>query len=196
MLKLDNPVSFTVDEQNHISNVLMPLGKKGWSKSDRKTKNIKHKISTHTLQNQGCRCAYCERILEKGGVQIEHIAPKDSNESFCYEPYNLVSSCGICNAIANKGAKDTILPPKNNNYVNNNFKIVHPYFDDPDTHIKYQDPEKTVFDKALCTPKGLGTIDFFNWDTLNAYIARTIIASSRSIPINVAQLILEISLYK
>ena len=91
--------------------------------------NIKHKISTHTLQNQGCRCAYCERILERGGVQIEHIAPKDSNENFCYEPYNLVSSCGICNAIANKGAKDTILPPKNNNYVNNNFKIVHPYFD-------------------------------------------------------------------
>lgn len=196
MLNLNNPVSFTIDEQNHISNVLKPLGKKGWSKGDCKTKKIKHKISVHTLYHQGCRCAYCERILEKGGVQIEHIAPKESNENFCYEPLNLVSSCSVCNAIANKGSKDTILAPKHGNYVNNNFTIVHPYLDDPDIHIKYQDPERILFDKALCTPKGLNTIDIFNWDTVNASTARTIIARSRNIPINIAQLILEISLYK
>lgn len=107
-----------------------------------------------------------------------------------------MSSCSVCNAIANKGSKDTILAPKQGNYVNNNFTIVHPYLDDPDIHIKYQDPERILFDKALCTPKGLNTIDIFNWDTVNASTARTIIARSRNIPINIAQLILEISLYK
>lgn len=196
MLNLNNPVSFTADEQNHISNILKPLGKEGWNKNDHKTKAIKHKISAYTLQNQQCRCAYCERLLERGGVQIEHIAPKDSNGNFCYEPYNLVSACGICNSITNKGANDTILPPKSNNYISNEFKIVHPYIDDPDEHIKYKDPGRTVFDKATCSQKGLDTIDLFNWDTLNAYIARTTIASSRSIPVPIAQLILEISLYK
>ena len=50
MLNLNNPVSFTIDEQNHISNVLKPLGKKGWSKGDCKTKKIKHKkIVIHDL---------------------------------------------------------------------------------------------------------------------------------------------------
>lgn len=196
MLKLNNPVTFSVDEQTHITNVLKPMGKDGWSKHDAETNNIKHKISEHTLQIQNCRCAYCERILEKGGVQIEHIAPKSLHGEFCYEPYNLVSSCGICNATVNKGTQDTIRPPKNAIYQNNQFKIVHPYFDDPDMHIKYQDQAKTIFDKTLSTPKGIATINFFDWDTLNAYIARITIAASKSIPLNIAQLISEISVYK
>ncbi len=196
MLNLTNPIQFTPFEQSHIDNVLKPLGKSGWDQRDKKTKAIKGRISRHNLLHQGCRCAYCEAILQRGGVHIEHIAPKGIHGEFCYEASNLVMSCSVCNAFANKGKTDTIVPPKNAAYSNNTFSIIHPYFDDPNAHLYFIDNDKTILDLPSCSPKGLKLIEIMHWDEDFAYYARCATAALRSVPLPISNLISEISIYK
>lgn len=197
MLNLFNPVSFNEEEKAFIDAILKPLGKDGWDDTTPVTKAIKHHISKHTIEAQGGRCAYCEKVLAKGDVEIEHIAPKKHYGEFIYEPYNLVSSCGCCNASVNKGQTKTIVDPVNKAaYEQNTFSIVHPYFDNPDDHIKYNDPERIYFNEDNCTEKGEATIKLFNWNEYWAIAKRFEIASTRNFPIDVLKLAAEIATYK
>lgn len=196
MLNLFDPVSFTADEQAFIDATLKPLGKDGWANSETETKAIKNHISNHTIIAQGGRCAYCEKFLAKGDVDIEHIAPKSHYGAFAYEPYNLVSSCTCCNAPVNKGQNKTIVDPVKATYDQNVFSIVHSYFDNPDDHIKYKDPERTIIDTKNCSKLGMATIKLFHWDEEWAFYKRLEIASMRHYPIDVLKLATEISTYK
>ena len=138
MLNLIDPIIYTPEEKNYVNRTLLPLGKKAWKNSAEKTKALKNRISIHTIIAQGGRCAYCENPLLKGSHAIEHIAPKSLYGSFCFEPYNLVTACTSCNSLGNKGETDTIVPPCDvQNYTNNRFNIVHPYFDNPDMDEEY-----------------------------------------------------------
>lgn len=196
MLNLSDAVKYSQEQEDYINSELKQLGKDGWDKSDKMTKSIKNTISIQTLKFQNCRCAYCEDILQEGGVQIEHIAPKSIHGEYCFEPKNLVSACSVCNSTIKKGFKDTIVPPKKEIYDDNIFSIVHPYLDNPNDHIKYNDEERTIFDLNKCTQKGIETINTFNWDSLNAFIKRVLNAKSKDIPIEITTLINEISTYK
>lgn len=175
MLKISKPYKFSKAEWVHVSTVLIPYvrangGQKGWEKGDNATKDLKNAISEHTLKTQGNLCAYCEDLIT-GGAQLDHIVPKQLHSEFCYEPKNLLSSCAVCNMYI-KNAGDTIVAPVKKRYEQNRFTIVHPYFNDPDVHIKYTNADKVVIDRKNSTELGKATIDFFHMNDYPAYCKR------------------------
>lgn len=197
MLKLIDPVRFTAEEQDYIESALKPLGGKGWYDIHKTTVNIKHHISEHTIIAQGARCAYCEEVLSKGSLAIEHIANKGDYPEFSFEPFNLVTSCTSCNSPVNKGQNDTIAKPVDRtDYSNNRFVIVHPYFDNPDEHLKYVDKDKTILDWSNCSLKGKKTIEMFHWNEYWAFLKRLSIAQIRHYPTPVLKIAAEIASYK
>jgi uncharacterized protein (TIGR02646 family) len=194
MLNLDksSAVQFSEEEISHILSI-----SHNWNDRQDKTKHIKHKISKHTLDIQNCKCAYCEELLLKGGVEVEHIANKAVYIAFTFEPLNLVSSCKSCNSTVNKGAKDTI-QTYNSVYERCVFLIVHPFLDNPDEHILYKDKNKIVFDTNKCTRKGIFTIELFNWEEEWAKYQRikNAVFKEKGVPIDKEKMIREISTYK
>lgn len=197
MLNLFDPVIYSADEQSFVDGTLKPLKKAAWKNSLTKTNELKNRISTHTIIAQGGRCAYCETPLVKGAHAIEHIAPKGLYEVFCFEPYNLVTACTSCNSPGNKGENDTMKRPVNwRDYSANRFKIVHPYFDNPEDHFKYLDIEKTIFDTAKCSVRAQETIKMMHWDETWAFDQRVRNARTRDIPIEVLKLVGEIATYR
>lgn len=197
MLNIRKTVQFSLSEYRHIQflHTQRFTGPDLWKAADSDTKSIKHHISTFTLKNQKCRCAYCESILRRG-IAIEHFAPKSIHSEFTFHPKNLFTACSCCNSRIVKGDKDTVIKPKTSKYRKNHFSIVHPYLDNPDEHIFYVDDERRYFDKKRCTEKGLNTISFFEWDTYSALIDRSLVAESKKIPLDIYKLINEISTYK
>lgn len=203
MLKLNRAIKFTPREQEVIS-ALMSL-KKGdklltgseiWEVNNKAEKALKHRISKRTLWEQNCRCAYCECMMVQGNCFIEHFVPKSLHREFVYEPENLTSSCGRCNCTGIKGHKETLNSTLSTVYNLNQFKIVHPYIDQPDQHIVFKDAERTVFDKARCSPKGLATIEFFHWDDDDAIFARQREVRTLGFPTTKRNYILKISTYR
>lgn len=175
MLKLDKPYRFSKEEWQHVSSVLLPYvrvngGKKGWEKGDYNSKDLRNKISEFTLIHQGNKCAYCEDFIT-GGAQLDHIVPKQLHSEFCYEPKNLLTSCAVCNMYV-KNAGDTIITPVKRRYEQNTFTIVHPYFNNPDIHIKYTNEDKVVVDRNNSSTLGKATIDFFHLNDYPAYCKR------------------------
>ena len=147
MLKLNKAYRYTRTEWQHVSTILIPYvrlygGQKGWDKADNATKDLKNSISEFTLVQQDCRCAYCETLIP-GGAQLDHFVPKQLHPEFCYEPKNLLTSCAVCNMYI-KNAEDTIILPVKRRYEQNQFTIVHPYFNDPDGVFTAADLRKTM----------------------------------------------------
>lgn len=197
MLNLFDPVIYTADEQSYVNGTLKPLKGKAWDDGTVKTKELKNRISTHTIIAQGGRCAYCETPLIKGSLAIEHIAHKGKYGEFCFEPYNLVTACTSCNSPGNKGENDTIQGLVNRrDYADNRFKIVHPYFDNPDDHFKYMDANRTMYDTTHCSNEALETIKMMHWDETWAFSQRVRNARTSDIPIDVLQLVGEIATYR
>ena len=197
MLNLFDPIIYTPEEKVYVDTVLRPQLSAGWNDRKNKTKALKSRISEHTIIAQGGRCAYCESPLLKGALAIEHIAPKGLYGEFCFEPYNLVTSCTSCNSTANKGEQDTMEHPIYwADYIVNRFRVVHPYFDTPDKHIAYIDSERIIFDRQKCSQKGLDTIDMFHWEDRWAINQRLATARSRNIPLEVLKVVGEIVTYK
>lgn len=197
MLNLIDPILYTPDEKTHVDTVLKPQKEVGWKDKKKQTVALKNRISRHTIIAQGGRCAYCEAMLLRGAHAIEHIAPKGLYGEFCFEPYNMVTACSSCNSPSNKGEKDTVQRPVNwLNYTDNRFKIVHPYFDNPDDHFKYTDKEKIMFDKPNCSIEAIETIKMFNWDSTWAFNHRVATARTRDLSIDVLKLVEEIVTYK
>ncbi len=205
MLNLIATVVFSKYEDDHISRVLQMKNAKGsnltggqmWDKGDVKTKDIKRHVSKHCLEHQRCKCAYCETLLQKGGNFIEHFAPKGLYREFTFEPQNLCVACGRCNSTSIKGERDTISSkPVRNRYIDNEFTIVHPYLDNTDEHIVFDDDTRTTFDKERCSEKGIATIDFFQWDAIDARLKRLKESPYRLTDEEVIELIRTISTYK
>ena len=200
MLKLNRPYRFSKDEWQHVSIVLLPYvkaygGQKGWEKGDNATKDLKNSISEYTLKMQDNLCAYCEELIT-GGAQLDHIVPKQLHSEFCYEPKNLVTSCAVCNMYI-KNAGDTIIAPVKKRYEQNIFTIVHPYFNDPDVHIKFTNEDRVVIDKNSSTELGKATIDFFHMNDYPAYCKRANrFSDSVKYPIDAIKLAKVCSAYK
>ncbi|MAT59766.1 MAG: TIGR02646 family protein [Ignavibacteriae bacterium] len=137
---------------------------------DKISKKVKNEISKKLFSINGFKCTYCERDLVGLTPGIDHLANKAAYPEFTFVPVNLFYSCNYCNSSSVKGQKETInkLSPF---YSHCDFKIVHPYYDNPDSEIFYQDIDRIFIDYARCTQKGKNTIDFFN---LSSYIMTNI----------------------
>lgn len=175
MLKLNKFYRYTQAEWLHVSTILIPYvtkhgGQKGWNKADKATKDLKNSISEFTLAHQDCKCVYCENLIT-GGAQLEHFVPKQLYPQFCYEPKNLLTSCPVCNMYT-KNAGDTIVLPVKRRYEQNQFTIVHPYFNDPNIHIKYINDDRVIIDRNSSTDLGKATIDFLGLNEYPAYTRR------------------------
>lgn len=191
-LKEEDALEYTEDEIKHIKAI-----SSNWADSKEKTRQIKHKISKHTLKQQECYCVYCERRLTGLSPQIEHIADKGKYMDFSFEPLNLVSSCAYCNGSSNKHMANT-LKKKSENYRNCDFLIVHPYLDTVEEHFEYLLDGKTVYDKEKCSEKGQYTIDILGWDKIQFLVIHqdAIDKKEKPLPFELQELIDEICTYK
>lgn len=200
MLKIDRPYRFTKDEWLHVKNILIPYirqygGKKAWEKKDNATLALKNKISNYTILKQKNKCVYCEDLITFG-AQLDHIAPKQQYPDYCYEPKNLVTSCPICNMYI-KNADDPIVVHNPQRYELNIFQIVHPYFNDPEQHIKYINGDRVILDTNHCSTIGKATITMFKLDSYPAYCKRAINYGDLSkYPVDFKRLARECSSYR
>ncbi|HEY5125599.1 MAG TPA: HNH endonuclease [Ignavibacteria bacterium] len=146
-----------------------------WDDGSNETKDLKSKISYLLHLNQGFKCAYCERYLIAEDKEMDHIDSKKHNKNDIYTCINIVYSCGYCNSSARKG-QNSIVNLRNVNYKLNSFIILHPYLDNPEEHIIFQDEDQLYLDLPRCTEKGKETIKIFHFndDEMNIFRASTL----------------------
>jgi len=156
-------INLSQNQIDHL-NGLIPHTKEMWDKPpDITIKQIKSEIRSQLLNMQDFICAYCG--LDLGGTsegQIEHIAPKGRYPQFTFEIENLAMACHYCNGFSKKGTKDTI-QTLSVNYEDCEYKLVHPYYDNPDEHYEWTSANKRVLIQHK-TNKGEYSINLFNLD--------------------------------
>jgi uncharacterized protein (TIGR02646 family) len=127
-------------EQNTLKS-LSPFQPGVWDSSI--VKDIKTKIHNQLLTIQDNNCCYCGLKVNEGGrAEIEHIANKGGKKKPAYTEFvftkkNLAIVCQFCNSSSKKGQVDTLDNVDLTNYDNCTFKIVHPYFDNPNLHYSW-----------------------------------------------------------
>lgn len=159
--------NYSNDEHDFI-NQFNKQDSKYWESPDPCMSSIKAKIRSHFLPIQNNECCYCKMLKqEKNGKawNIEHIFPRDLYPQFTFTPENLAISCIECNNF--KLAQDV---KKNRSAIKNypktgsNVTIIHPHFDDYDSHIKInRAPDGRIFHTAINkSKKGRNTIIMCN----------------------------------
>ena len=168
MIKKISPFKFDSLNLSYLA-TLVPWSGDDWNKNTNDLKRAKAHIHSEldTLQNN--ECAYCGLTMrETTQAQIEHIAPKGSEKTlfypqFTFEAANLVLACSLCNSSSMKGTFRTI-SKLHADYKKCEFNIVHPYFDEPNDHYFWADPEyKTIIKNK--TSKGEQSITIFELDS-------------------------------
>lgn len=144
-----------------------------WSRQTNTVKAFKKAVMDHGLDVQDHKCAWCEARV---GEQVrrtphrDHIAPKELYGKWTFLPINIVVACEACNGFAVKCAVDTV-KAEADNYEDCEFRIVHPYLDDPDEHIDFVQEDKRVLMVGL-TDKGSWTITNMKLDGTSATVRR------------------------
>ena len=203
MLDLTNRIRYNKSDRNQLKKQKKKYGENytvnTWKDGENATKEVKRKISFQLHTYQKYRCVYCERSLVGIDKQIDHIAPKHLNSEYTFEALNLAYACGLCNGTSKKGQGSTI---ENNNgyYHQHDFSIVHPYLDNPNIHITYQDADKIYLDIPNCSLEGRNTIEMFDFaeDEMTIFRAKTL-KNERDNPIgddSLKSLILKAVAYK
>ena len=175
--KLNGMIQFAADQIVYLDS-LKPYKGRQWKSRSRDMESIKGKIrlDLNIIQSNN-KCAYCGLDLrETSGPEIEHIAPKGEKPDgtvlypqFMYEPYNLVFACHRCNC-DNKKVYDSI-QTVDDDYTQCEFKIIHPYFDEPSDHLDWVDNRTKILIIGK-SPKGIETIKLFKLDEEQHSIAR------------------------
>lgn len=152
------------EEQKKNLNDLKPHEKNMWdSPPNDNIRELKSVIRDKLLINQSETCAYCG--LDLGGTsegQIEHIAPKAKYPQFTFEEYNLAMACHHCNGFSKKGNHHTI-STLTSDYSKCKFKLVHPYFDNPDNHYDWTSVSRKIIIKSK-SKKADYSIEIFDLD--------------------------------
>lgn len=125
-----------------------------------KVSPVRKQIKDHYIAEQQQRCCYCKMDLQtknNGVWDGEHILSRNAYVKFMFEPRNLSASCKDCNIA--KGEKEVLNNPGRKTFptLPDDYKIVHPHFDDYAEHIIWIDD--------LCKPrsqKGIDTIHICN----------------------------------
>ncbi len=161
IVQIQGRIQLNNAERQHLATLRPHKGHMWDKKPDDTVKGIKQKIRNQLLIMQNEICAYCG--LDLGGTsegQIEHIAPKGRYGQFTFEIENLAMACHNCNGFGNKGTANTILAI-NQNYNQCVFKLVHPYYDNPDHHFEWTTINKNVLIQSE-TDEGIYSIDLLD----------------------------------
>jgi hypothetical protein len=96
-----------------------------------------------------------------------------------------------------KNDEDTVVAPVKRRYEQNKFTIVHPYFNNPDMHIKYTNQDRVIVDREGSTDLGKATIDFFHLNDYPSYCQRaSLFGDLKKYPIDNIKLAKACSAYK
>lgn len=74
------------------------------------------------------KCGFCER--KRDYPHIEHFNPKDSYPELCFDWYNLLYACEVCNGAAFKGTKFPLA-------ADGKPLLINPCLDNPDEHLDF-----------------------------------------------------------
>lgn len=138
--KISSPIKYT-KKQKKVINKLKPWSGSYWSLKSEDINKVRKHIYNYLVANQVNRCAYCGNCFNiTSNAEIEHIAAKGGSvrkiyPEFTFTPLNLVLACHLCNSPIKKG-QIKVVDTWNQNYKACTFKIVHPYFDNPEDHLE------------------------------------------------------------
>lgn len=199
--KINNKIKYT-KKQKRLINKLKPWNGLYWSMKSEDILKLKKHILHYLQSNQGNRCAYCGNNLDvTSAAEIEHIAAKGGEirkiyPEFTFTPFNLVLACHLCNSPRKKG-QIKVIDSLDQNYKACTFKIIHPYFDDPNDHLEelFSDDSKGLIfiQKSL---KGKNTIKMFGLNEEPQIKARTDNAIIEHLPDSYREKILKAILIK
>lgn len=159
--RIDHPYVFSDKEQERISHYYHHS--KDWDKSQLDT--IKNRLRDFLRQEQDNTCCYCKQVLGFDVTQthIEHIVSRNECEKYGFEQYNLSLSCPGCNTIKTNKPVLNITPTIQYSHNSQDYKIVHPYFDVYNQHIR-----KYISIYEALSSKGEVTIDYCKLSRLTA----------------------------
>ena len=172
--QITSTFSLTPAEQALIDS-LHPFPPGIWT--DARVADVKKEIHRQLLAIQSHNCCYCGLKVNEGGrAEIEHIANKGGKKKPAYTEFvftkkNLAIICQFCNSSSKKGQEDITLNIDPANYDNCTFKIVHPYFDDPNLHYEWSAGKFEILISSISV-KGKKSIKLFGLDSEAHTLAR------------------------
>ncbi len=146
-----------------------------WDKSEVST--IKAEIHKQLLAIQQNNCCYCGLKVNEGGrAELDHIAKKGGPKrpaytEFVFTPKNLAITCQYCNSSSKKGQEDVLSFVDSANYENCQFKIVHPYFHDPEKHYTWSKGKYKILISGISN-EAKYSIELFELDSEAHTLAR------------------------
>lgn len=158
-LKVPNYDSNTVANLQNYA--ITSKAKDPWNQGKPLTKTFKSEVTRLLKIEQDKKCAYCCGRLHEKNPARDHIAPWSLYGKWMYLPENLVLACFSCNTDMKK-TYDPILN-EDEDYSKCEFSIIHPYLDDPQKHITFQNDKTSVLIQTVNgSSKGSSTITLFN----------------------------------
>lgn len=168
--------TFVLNQQEQqLINSLIPFQPGIWNALS--VDSIKTNIHSQLIIIQKNNCCYCGLKVNEGGrAEIEHIANKGGIKrpayiEFVFTKENLAISCQFCNSSSKKGQVDILDNVDLTNYSNCTFKIVHPYFDNPNLHYHWTKGKYKILISSISN-KGKVSIDLFGLDSESHTLAR------------------------
>lgn len=161
-------------EENTLKS-LTPFSPGIWDST--RVKDIKENIHNQLIIIQNYNCCYCGLKVNEGGrAELEHIANKGGKQrpvynEFVFTKKNLAIICQFCNSSSKKGQQDVLDNVDLTNYDNCTFKIVHPYFDNPDLHYSWSTGKYKILISHISN-KGEKSIKLFGLDSEAHTMAR------------------------
>lgn len=172
--QITSTYNLTQQEQNLIDS-LIPFQPGIWNNTT--VKAIKTEIHKQLLLIQNNNCCYCGLKVNEGGrAEIEHIANKGGQKrpayiEFVFTKENLAIVCQFCNSSSKKGQEDILDNVDLTNYNNCTFKIVHPYFDNPNLHYAWTNGKYRILISSISI-EGNKSIELFGLDSESHTLAR------------------------
>lgn len=151
-----------------------------WNEEDKEKKEhvdrLKKYLKSQLIRKFNSTCFFCKHNVSQANSysEIEHILTKSNPKyvNFTFNPNNLVLSCKVCNNLKSvdnvlcdeKSAVDKVYLYDEYPLDSLDFKIVHPYLDDYDDHIKIEGIFYLVVNDS---EKGRNTIKFYHLSRLS-----------------------------
>ena len=110
------------------------------------------------------KCCFCER--KRDWLHIEHFRPKDSYPALCFDWFNLLYACEICNGAAFKGIKFPLAADGTPLFIN-------PCTDNPNEHLDFVREQDAAAEHGFIavlkgkTDKGNTTRDVLGLNRIN-----------------------------
>jgi 5-methylcytosine-specific restriction endonuclease McrA len=137
---INSPIKYSTESEDLIRKVKARCGgtltPELWNSDE--LEPVRAEIKNYYKIEQDYRCSYCwQKILVKHSAtwDTEHVVPRSRHPQFIFEPTNLCIACKDCNLA--KGDVEVLVNKTRKTYPkkSDDFKIVHPHFDEHEEHI-------------------------------------------------------------